>query len=322
MTKRNQIFTTLNFLIIVLCNPIFSQTTTTKEILWTTDWSPNGKFIAIGGNVDTLKFYNTKDLKPYKSFPIKNTITRVKWHPTKNIIAVATQNSEDKTSIINLATNEKIELNGISSDGARGIDWNYTGEYLAVADNEGQVLIYNIKGELIRKFINQINSTKSITAIDWHPKKNILTTVTDKIRFYDNEGNLLKSIKHRPEEIMLLSIAWHNSGDFFVTGDYGDEKDKSLLQYWNEQGELLKSIDISKGEYRNLTWNLKGNRLATASDALRIWNINGDLISEGYSKDYLWGVSWNKQGNRIITSSMEQNIILWSNKAERILTIE
>ncbi len=322
MTKRNQILTALNFLIIIFCSQTFAQNTITKEILWTTDWSPNGKYIAIGGNVDTLKIYSEGNLKLYKSFPIKNTITRIKWHPTKNIIAVATQNSEDKTTIINLDNNEKIELGGISSDGARGVDWNYTGDYLAVADNEGRVLIYNIKGELIRKFINQTNSTKSITAIDWHPKKNTLITVTDKIRFYDIEGNLLKSIKHRPEEVMLLSIAWHKSGDFFVTGDYGDEKDKSLLQYWNKQGELLKSIDISKGEYRNLTWNPKGNRLASASDALRIWDTKGNLISEGNSKDYLWGVSWNKQGNRIITSSIEQRIILWNNKAERIFNVE
>ncbi len=322
MTTRIKILTFLNFMIVVFYNQAFAQITLTKEILWTTDWSPNGKYIAVGGNVDTLKIYNEQNLKPYKSLPIKNTITRVKWHPTINIIAVSTQNSEDKTSIINLDTNEKIELNGISPEGARGIDWNYTGEYLAVADNEGQILIYNIKGELIRKFANQNNSTKSITAIDWHPKKNILTTVTDKIRFFDIEGNLLKSIKHRPEDVMLLSVAWHNSGDFFVTGDYGDEKDKSLLQYWNEQGELIKSIDISKGEYRNLAWNPKGTRLASASDALRIWNTKGNLISEGNSKDYLWGVSWNDQGNRIITSSLEQRIILWNKKAKRIITIE
>jgi WD40 repeat protein len=306
----------------VLSNQTSGQNTLTKEILWTTDWSPNGKYIAIGGNVDTLKIYCESNLKPYKSLPIKNTITRVKWHPTKNIIAVSTQNSEAKTSIINLDNNEKIGLNGISPDGARGIDWNYTGEYLAVADNEGQILIYNIKGELIRKFVNQSNSTKSITAIDWHPKKNILTTVTDKIRFYDIEGNLLKSIKHRPEDVMLLSVAWHNSGDFFVTGDYGDDKNKSLLQYWNEQGELIKSIDISKGEYRNLAWNSKGNKLASASDALRIWDTKGNLISVGNSKDYLWGVSWNELGSRIITSSMEQRIILWNKKAKRIITIE
>jgi len=320
MVNRIKILIIINFLIIILCNQAFAQNSITKEILWTTDWSPNGKFIAIGGNTDTLKIYNERDLKPFKSYHIKNTITRIKWHPSKNIIAVSTQMSGDKSSIINLDTNEKIELNGISPDGARGIDWNNTGEYLAVGDNDGQILIYTIKGELIKKFNNE--NTKGIMAIDWHPQKNILTTVTDKIRFYDIDGNLLTSIKHRQEEVMLLSVAWHKSGTFFVTGDYGDEKDKSLLQYWDENGKLLKSIDISKAEYRNLTWNSKGSRLATASDALRIWDTNGKLVSEGNSKDYLWGVSWNKQGNKIITSSMEQNIILWNNKAERILAIE
>lgn len=320
MTIRIKILVILNFLSIILSNQTFGQNTLTKEILWTTDWSPNGKYIAIGGNVDTLKIYNEGNLKVYKSFPVKNTITRIKWHPSMNIIVVTTQVSNEKSFILNLEKNEKIELNGISPDGARGIDWNYTGEYLAVADNEGQILIYDIKGKLIRKFVNE--NTKSITAIDWHPKKNTLTTVSDKIRFFDFEGNLLKSIKHRQEDVMLLSIAWHKSGDFFVTGDYGDEKDKSLLQYWSEKGELLKTIDISKGEYRNLAWNSKGDRLASASDALRIWDTNGKLISEGNSKDHLWGVSWNEKGNKIITSSMEQRIILWNKKAKRINTIE
>lgn len=322
MTKGNKKLAILHFLIIVVSTQIFGQNTLTKEILWTTDWSPNGKYIAIGGNVDSLKIYNKGNLKIQKSIPVKNTITRIKWHPSNNIIAVTTQMSNEKSFIFNFETNEKIELSGISPDGARGIDWNYTGEYLAVADNDGQILLYDIKGKLLRKFANEVNLTKAITAIDWHSKTNILTTVTDKIRFFDIEGNLLKSIRHRQENVMLLSISWHKTGDFFVTGDYGDEKDKSLLQYWSETGELLKTIDISKGEYRNLAWNAKGDRLASASDALRIWDIKGNLISEGNSKDYLWGVSWNEKGSRIITSSMEQRIILWNKKAERIMTLE
>lgn len=321
MTKAHTRLIFLMFLL-GLFQQTISQNSKTKEILWTADWSPNGKYIAIGGNVDSLKIYNKGNLKIQKSIPVKNTITRVKWHPSINIIAITTQMSDEKSFIFNFETNEKIELSGISPDGARGIDWNYTGEYLAVADNDGQILIYDIKGKLIRKFVNQVNSTKGITALVWHPKKNILTTVTDKIRFFDIEGNLLKSIKHRQEEVMLLSIAWHKTGDFFITGDYGDEKDKSLLQYWNDQGELLKTIDISKGEYRNLAWNPKGDKLASASDALRIWDTKGNLISEGISNDYLWGVSWNKKGDRIITSSKEQKIILWNPKAEKILILE
>ena len=173
---------TLNFLVIIFCNQMFAQATTTKEILWTTDWSPNGKYIAIGGNIDTLKIYDSSSLKLFKSLPVKNTITRVKWHPTKNMIAVATQMSGDKSSIIDLDTNKKIELNGISPDGARGIDWNYTGEYLAVTDNDGKIFIFNSKGDLIRQINNE--NTKTLTAVDWHPKKDIFITVSDKIRLF------------------------------------------------------------------------------------------------------------------------------------------
>lgn len=312
----------LNVLILVFCNQTFAQNDKTKKILWTTDWSPNGKYIAIGGNTDTLKIYKKGSLKTYKSYPVKNTITRIKWHPSLQIIAVTTQISDENSFILNLETNEKIELKHISKDGARGLDWNHTGTYLGVADNDGQLLIYDYNGKLIRKFANQVSSTKGITALEWHPKKNILITIGDKIRIFDVEGNLIKSIKHRQEDVMLLSIAWHKTGTFFVTGDYGDEKVKSLLQYWNEQGELLKTINISKGEYRNLAWNPKGDKLATASDELRIWDTNGNLICVGTSKDYLWGVSWNEKGNRIITSSFEQGIQLWNKKAKRILSIE
>ena len=171
MIKGNKKLAILHFLIIVLSTQIFGQNTLTKEILWTTDWSPNGKYIAIGGNVDSLKIYNKGNLKIHKSIPVKNTITRIKWHPSINIIAVTTQMSNEKSFIFNFETNEKIELSGISPDGARGIDWNYTGEYLAVADNDGQILLYDINGKLLRKFVNEVNLTKAITALDWHSKK-------------------------------------------------------------------------------------------------------------------------------------------------------
>lgn len=305
----------LLFAFLYFLNTCIAQPTSNKKILWTADWSPNGKYIAIGGNLDTLKIYSAKKLKLYKSYPIQHTITSVKWHPHKNILAVATQLSSDKVRILNFETDQIIELAGISADGARGLDWNYTGEYLAVADNDGKISLFNITGQLIRSV--QHENTKSITGMDWHPKENIFITVGDKIRMYNIDGDLLKVINHRPEEVLMLCVAWHPTGKFFVTGDYGDKQQnyKPLLQYWNRNGELIKSIDISKGEYRNIAWNNNGTKLATASDALRIWDEEGNLIKAGNSTDHLWGLSWNKKGNSIVTSSKEQRVIIWNKKA-------
>lgn len=301
-------------------NQMLAQKITNKKILWTTDWSSDGKYIAVGGNLDTLKIYTATNLLLYKSIPIKNTITCVKWHPFKNILLVATQLSEDKVCIINFDTNKTIELNEISAEGARAIDWNYTGDFLAVADNEGQISIFDSDGKFVRTITSE--NKKSLTSLDWHTKKNIFITVGDKIRMYDFDGTILKTIIHRQEDVLLLCVAWHNSGSFFVTGDYGDNQNgyKPLLQFWNEKGGLLKSIDVSKGEYRNLSWNSKGTKLATASDALRIWGKDGNLISNGKSTDYLWGISWDKKGNRIITSSKEQKIVIWDSTAKKIVS--
>ncbi len=309
-------------LLFILSSDIAAQSSPEKEILWTAAWSPNGKYIAIGGNVGALNIYTAKRLQGYQSYPIENTITCVKWHPHKNILAVATQMSSNKVRVINFDTNSSIELDGVSPDGARGIDWNYSGEFLAVADNDGQICIFDLEGKLIRK-INP-EHTKSFTAIDWHPKQNIFAVVGDNIRLYDIQGNLLKTIVHRPEATLLLSVAWHKSGDFFVTGDYGDTQldYKPLLQFWTANGDLLKSISKSKAEYRNLSWNAKGDRLATASDALRIWDKAGNLLQEGASKDYLWGLSWNKNGTRIVTSSIAQVVTIWDEQARKLFSDE
>jgi WD40 repeat protein len=313
----NKLFRIILFALGLLLNKeTVAQESSIDEILWTCDWSPDGKFVAVGGNIDSLKIIGVKDFKLHCAFPIKNTITKVTWHPTKNLLAVATQLSEDKCCIIDLNTLEKIELNGISVEGARGISWDKSGENLAVGDNEGQVNIYDVQGKLVNQF--KIEGTKSITCIDWHPTKKEIIFVSDLILQTDLNGKLLQKIKHREAEVLILSVAWHKSGDFFVVGDYGDGINNSLLQFWSADGKLMKSVDASKGEYRNVSWSPKGNRLATASDALRIWDSEGKLISEGKSDAYLWGVSWKPNGKQLATSSLKKEIVFWNQKAQRI----
>jgi WD40 repeat protein len=107
-----------------------------------------------------------------------------------------------------------------------------------------------------------------------------------------------------------------------VTGDYGDSIDVPLLCFWDASGNLIETRDGSIGEYRNLSWNRKGTKLASASESLRIWDQKGSLLSEGKSNEYLWGVTWNKKGNRILTTNLKQGIVLWNEKAKVLKEIE
>ena len=76
------------YIIIIFNNQVHSQNLNTKKILWTTDWSPNGKYIAVAGNTDTLVIYHRKSMIVFKKIPFRSTVTRVKWHPSKNILAI------------------------------------------------------------------------------------------------------------------------------------------------------------------------------------------------------------------------------------------
>ncbi|MEZ4800054.1 MAG: hypothetical protein R2809_09830 [Flavobacteriales bacterium] len=290
-----------------------------KEILWSVDWQSNNGNIAVGGNIDSLLIYDSKTFKKIKSFQSSNTITNLAWHPSENKLAVNNQLSEYPSYLFLFEEDKKIYLEGICADGARGLDWNYNGEFLIIGDNDGQILIYNRSGELIRKFTNQ--STSSITSIACHPRKNIFLVLSDKIRIFDINGKLLLEIKHRPEKVILLTADWHPSGSMFATGDYGNINDPSLLQFWSESGEQILTVKRSLGEYRCVKWNKKGDQLATASDKLRIWNKNGTLKYEGNSQSYLWGLSWNDKGSRIITTSLLENIELWKSNGKQIKSL-
>ena len=316
-------------LILVLFLPVLlgcknnkaSQDSELKEILWTASWSPDGKYIAIGGNQDTLRIFSGSNFKLIKNYPLKNTITKLKWHPNENLLAIATQISTEKISVLDFSEETFIYLDSISKDGARGIDWNYTGDLLAVGDNDGQLTIFTKNGE----FIRQIKSEqKSITDLSWHPFKNILVTVGRQIEMYDYTKDTSLSIKPRPYDVLMLCVEWHKSGDFFVTGDYGDydKNYPALLQFWDEGGEKIKETQESKAEYRNLRWDMDGKNLATASDALRIWSVDGELIGMGKSKALLWGVDWSNDQQKLVTSSENGEIVIWNNEPNPIKKIK
>ena len=94
------------------------------------------------------------------------------------------------------------------------------------------------------------------------------------------------------------------------------------MQFWKEDGTLIKEMKGSKAEYRNIRWNKDGTVLATASDALRLWSKNGELIDSAKTGYNLWGISWDLAGSLIVTTSFGSHIDLWTDKARLLKAIE
>ncbi|MEM6265692.1 MAG: hypothetical protein AAGI38_24530 [Bacteroidota bacterium] len=288
------------------------------KTLWTAAWSPNDSLIAIGGSPGELMIFDGQTFDLLKTYSVGGVIlSRLKWHPMQNKLAVITQSESFKAQILDLDQDKWIELKGLKNS-LRALDWNHTGDLLAVSEFEGEISIFDTNGKQVSRFIAD---PKAVTGIDWHPTQNTFVAVGSRIGIYNHVGDSVKVFHPRDVEVLLLCVEWHPSGKFFTAGDYGESESgqNKLIQYWNLSGEKLAEMGKSTAEYRNIRWSPNGKWLASANDALRIWDEEGTLVHESASSaDYLWGVDWNSDGSRIITTSSNGIITLWDKTANRI----
>jgi WD40 repeat protein len=327
MQFRKTISYQVIWLFVAMTHSACSQNIKASQGLWTVDISHDDKYIALGGDDSLLRIF-TNDLKLYKLIrtETKGMIRAVHWHPQENLLAVSSRNG---IWILDPVNGKETRLEG-DHKGSRTIAWNFNGDMLAAAAGRGLIWIWNKQGKLLRTIQKTGEDgspdKKDFLGLDWHPSKNILTTVGDEIRIFDTSGRQLNVFKHRQQQAGLLTVKWHPSGDFFVTGDYGhpNEGIPVLLQFWKPDGKLIKEWNGSKKEFRNIRWNKQGTHLATASDALRIWTKDGKLLYTGKqeSNKVLWGADWISDSKKIVTVSYDGgNIQLWDDKAKLLKTI-
>lgn len=305
-----------------------AQATDLDNLLWTARWNHDGSQFAVGG-VHTLRIFDSDTLESRSLLPkaldvrLGGTnipyvaVTRLAWHPTSNLLAVSSQ-GKNVGGIYDVSSSQRTDLSATEEHFGRGVSWRPDGRRLAYTSDD-RLVISKDDGTLLHD-IPRYKEAKGLTGVAWSPLGDRIVTIGARITLHDAQGNPIRQRMHRPEAQerlqLLLCVAWHPSGDFFVVGDYGTDRDDPVLQFWSAEGELIKSITL-KGDtqIRNVSWKRDGSRLASASSKLGIWKRDGELEFEAKSPDLLWGVDWHPNGEKVLTSSIAGRVTLWSANA-------
>ena len=299
-------------------------------ILWAAQWNQDGSAFAVGGE-HTLWIYDTDtlgrdslleghDARPATEDIPYASVTHIEWHPSRDLIAVSSQ-GVGINAIYEPSTGGRIILPPLEDNSGRGVAWSPSGDRLAVSSpGDGHLRIYDAAGTLLHD-VPRFGDARGLTGVAWSPTGDRIVTIGSRITLHDERGTPLRQILHRPGaedgRHLLLSAAWHPSGDFFVVGDYGTDNDDPVLQFWTRDGEPIRSTTLEGDrELRNIAWAPDGTRFATSSSRLAIWSEAGDLLASTGAPDLLWGVSWHPHSDTILTSDIVGRITLWSDQAE------
>ncbi|NNF35581.1 MAG: WD40 repeat domain-containing protein [Saprospiraceae bacterium] len=314
------LLTTLLFGLLFSCSEPAPEVDPFDKILWTADWSPDGQYIVVGGNSGDLNFISGDDYSITKSVPVPQTVTNTSWYNDGKNVLVSFQMTDEGSFSFNIDTEKKTRIDSLPSTGNRAVGWNYDHSLYAIGDNEGMLSIYDSDGQLMNKFEGD---PKSITGLDWHPTENIISMVGSRLGIYDMESDSFNVITPRDQEVLMLCVDWHPSGDFFVTGDYGDYEIglPSLLQFWDPAGSKIKEVKGMKSEIRNIKWSKNGEQLAVASNMAYIYDYNATMIRQNDLGSQLWGIDWDPNDSRLVTTTENGSVYVLSDKLKVVKMI-
>lgn len=282
------------------------------KTLWAAEWHPGGKSLVVGGNLGEVFFLDANSLAVTQRMPVKGTVTNLQFDPFYGYLAVGTQLSESGSFLATpyLEGSGHISLKGLPETGIRGMaHFGEGSSSLLVGDNEGRLHFMNVMGE---KFYSIQADPKAITSLSWNPEEKLVVTTGSRVSIVQTERSEINSIQPRDQEVLLLCSAWHPSGEWFAIGDYGDHNldMPAQIQFRRKDGTLIRAMDVSKSEIRNIAWIDGGEHLVSVSDRIRIWSKKGALLRSKSLGAKLWGLAISPNGTKIAVTTTTGEVII------------
>ncbi|MFC1841781.1 WD40 repeat domain-containing protein [Candidatus Dependentiae bacterium] len=292
------------------------------DVVNSVDWSPDGRYLAVGGEdedneIKIYKFDGTEFSDPeVDSVDFGNDVESVAWSPNgKYLAAGGTHNAaEIKAYSFDGSKLSQVGASVNFGDDVLSVDWSPDGKYLAVGGRDvfAQIKIYSFDGASLFQVGMSISFGDYVQSVNWSLDGKYLAAsgVNNRIKVYSFDGANLEQVGASVDDFggIVNSVKWSPDGKYLAAGG-GPSLISGLIKVYSFDGANLEQVGASVdfGAFvRSVDWSPDGKYLAVGGegeeDNIKIYSFDGTNLSPEEDVDFgsvVSSVDWSPCGRYI-----------------------
>jgi len=280
-----------------------------------TNWSPDGRFLAVGTSSATKIFrFDGTTISNLSSASYGATVFSVNWSLDGKYLAAGGNSNGIRIYSFNGATlSEVISARSLYGGTVYSVNWSPDGKYLAVGGNNSSndLSIYSFDCSILILKDSKDYGVQ-VKSVNWSPDGKYLAVggqnSSSDLSIYSFDGSKLSAdpIDFKDYGNYVDSVNWSPDGKYLVVG--GNNGTSALSIYSFDGASLSDEPVVSKNFGSQLTsvnWSPDGKylaiggRLPSSGNELQVYSFNGSTLSLVDQKNYgayLYSFTWRPDG--------------------------
>jgi len=273
------------------CDGIQECTDLTHLPVRTSAWSPDGKYLAVGGDKTSIYVYDTANWELIKILEgHEGSVLTLEFSSDGAMLAsgsgtdkVAMHNiPENMVKIWNFSSGEVIaELTG-HQDGVLNLKWSPDGSQIATASDDKSIMLWSTTNWT--RTMTLIGHTLGVLDVDWSPDGKLMVSGSRDYRVRTWDALTGEPLQKLTEPNCVRSVHWHPDGEFIANSGV----DEVMLKIRNATtGTIIKTFTESsktKSVVMSSRWSSDGEKLAAGAGkehTMRVYTFGASALDKG-----------------------------------------